>query len=74
MMATEPRQRVVVIQDASGELNSEAIQKATIKFSLKAGDQLIIIAILDWFSSPSTFSCFGRRCCKNSFTFFIISP
>ncbi|MED6195151.1 hypothetical protein PIB30_035366 [Stylosanthes scabra] len=56
-----PQQRVVMIQDASREVNLEAIMMATKKFSLKSGDQLTIVPILDWFSSPSTFSCFGRK-------------
>ncbi|XP_029128851.1 probable serine/threonine-protein kinase PIX7 isoform X2 [Cajanus cajan] len=51
MMRTEA-QRVVVIQDASRNVGSKAILGALEKFSLKAGDQLIIVAILDWISSP----------------------
>ncbi|WVZ00484.1 hypothetical protein V8G54_026553, partial [Vigna mungo] len=45
-------QRVVVIQDASRDVSSKAILGALEKFSVKAGDQLIIVAILDWISSP----------------------
>ncbi|MED6120359.1 hypothetical protein PIB30_020194 [Stylosanthes scabra] len=47
-----PQQRVVMIQDASREVNLEAIMMATKKFSLKSGDHLTIVPILDWFSSP----------------------
>ncbi|KAK7259670.1 hypothetical protein RIF29_25283 [Crotalaria pallida] len=64
MMSTEPQsqsQRVVVIQNASRDVSAKAIQKALRKLSLKAGDQLIIVAILDWFNSPSTFSFFRRK-------------
>ncbi|ESW20770.1 hypothetical protein PHAVU_005G013200 [Phaseolus vulgaris] len=50
-MTTET-QRVVVIQDASRGVSSKAILGALEKFSVKAGDQLIIVAILDWISSP----------------------
>ncbi|XP_057450439.1 probable serine/threonine-protein kinase PBL23 isoform X2 [Lotus japonicus] len=50
-MSTEP-QTVVVIQDASREVSLKAILKALTKLSVKAGDQLIIVAILDWLSSP----------------------
>lgn len=62
-------QKVVVIQDASRDVGLKAIEKALKKLSVKAGDQLIIVAILNWFSSPSMFSFFGRKSCKNSFTF-----
>ncbi|KAK7271543.1 hypothetical protein RJT34_27520 [Clitoria ternatea] len=51
MMTTEPK-RVVVIQDASKAVSLKAILKALKKLSVKAGDQLIIVAILDWISSP----------------------
>lgn len=68
-MSTEA-QTVVVIQDASRDVGLKAIEKALKKLSVKAGDQLIIIAILNWFSSPSMFSFFGRKSCKNSFTSF----
>ncbi|CAJ1958705.1 unnamed protein product [Sphenostylis stenocarpa] len=51
MMTTET-QRVVVIQDASRDVSAKAILGALEKFSVKAGDQLIIVAILDWISSP----------------------
>ncbi|XP_027342639.1 probable serine/threonine-protein kinase PIX7 isoform X2 [Abrus precatorius] len=51
MMATEP-QRVVVIQDASRDVSLKAILRALRKLSVKAGDQLIIVAVLDWISSP----------------------
>lgn len=69
MMSTEPQsQTVVVIQDASRDVSLKAIQNALKKLSVKAGDQLIIVAILDWFSSPSMFSFFGRKSCKDSFT------
>ncbi|XP_039687217.1 uncharacterized protein [Medicago truncatula] len=50
-MSTEA-QTVVVIQDASRDVGLKAIEKALKKLSVKAGDQLIIIAILNWFSSP----------------------
>ncbi|KAL2337299.1 hypothetical protein Fmac_011745 [Flemingia macrophylla] len=50
-MSTEV-QRVVVIQDASRDVSSKAIIGFLEKFSVKAGDQLIIVAILDWISSP----------------------
>ncbi|KAG5049051.1 hypothetical protein JHK85_010154 [Glycine max] len=53
MMTTEAEtERVVVIQDASRDVNSNAILGALEWFSVKAGDQLIIVAILDWMSSP----------------------
>ncbi|RZC09943.1 Proline-rich receptor-like protein kinase PERK12 isoform D [Glycine soja] len=53
MMTTEAEtERVVVIQDASRDVNSNAILRALEWFSVKAGDQLIIVAILDWISSP----------------------
>nr|XP_027187003.1 probable serine/threonine-protein kinase PBL6 [Cicer arietinum] len=45
-------QKVVVIQDASRDVGLKAIEKALKKLSVKAGDQLIIVAILNWFSSP----------------------
>ncbi|XP_006579136.1 probable serine/threonine-protein kinase PBL26 [Glycine max] len=52
-MTTEAEtERVVVIQDASRDVNSNAILGALEWFSVKAGDQLIIVAILDWMSSP----------------------
>nr|WIL59835.1 nodulation protein [Melilotus officinalis] len=50
-MSTEA-QTVLVIQDASRDVGLKAIEKALKKLSVKAGDQLIIIAILNWFSSP----------------------
>ncbi|RDX60736.1 Proline-rich receptor-like protein kinase PERK12, partial [Mucuna pruriens] len=50
-MTTEA-QRVVVIQDASRNVSSKAILRVLTKFSAKAGDQLIIVAIRDWISSP----------------------
>ncbi|KAJ1428341.1 Tyrosine-protein kinase, active site [Sesbania bispinosa] len=50
-MSTEP-QTVVVIQDASRDVSLKAMERALKKLSVKAGDQLIIVAILDWFSSP----------------------
>ncbi|WJX36576.1 non-specific serine/threonine protein kinase [Trifolium repens] len=50
-MSTEA-QTVVVIQDASRDVGLKAIEKALKKLSVKAGDQLIIVAILNWFSSP----------------------
>ncbi|GAU16430.1 hypothetical protein TSUD_117790 [Trifolium subterraneum] len=59
-MSTEA-QTVVVIQDASRDVGLKAIEKALKKLSVKAGDQLIIIAIFNWFSSPSMFSFFGRK-------------
>jgi hypothetical protein len=68
-MSTEA-QTVVVIQDASRDVGLKAIEKALKKLSVKAGDQLIIVAILNWFSSPSMFSFFGRKSCKNSFNIF----
>jgi len=70
-MSTEA-QTVVVIQDASRDVGLKAIEKALKKLSVKAGDQLIIIAILNWFSSPSMFSFFGRKSCKDSFTSFFL--
>jgi uncharacterized BrkB/YihY/UPF0761 family membrane protein len=70
-MSTEA-QTVVVIQDASRDVGLKAIEKALKKLSVKAGDQLIIVAILNWFSSPSMFSFFGRKSCKNSFTSFFL--
>lgn len=70
-MSTEA-QTVVVIQDASRDVGLKAIEKALKKLSVKAGDQLIIIAILNWFSSPSMFSFFGRKSCKNSFASFFL--
>ncbi|XP_045823116.1 probable serine/threonine-protein kinase PBL5 isoform X2 [Trifolium pratense] len=50
-MSTEA-QTIVVIQDASRDVGLKAIEKALKKLSVKAGDQLIIIAIFNWFSSP----------------------
>ncbi|KAG5021089.1 hypothetical protein JHK87_016944 [Glycine soja] len=62
MMTTEAEtERVVVIQDASRDVNSNAILRALEWFSVKAGDQLIIVAILDWISSPSMFSLLPRK-------------
>ncbi|KAL1338692.1 hypothetical protein AAHE18_10G229800 [Arachis hypogaea] len=61
VQVNQQQQRVVMIQDASREVNLEAIMMATKKFSLKSGDHLTIVPILDWFSSPSMFSCFGRK-------------
>lgn len=71
-MSTEA-QTVVVIQDASRDVSLKGIRRALEKLSVKAGDQLIIVAILDWFSSPSMFSFFGRKSCKDSFTFSTLS-
>lgn len=68
MMTTEI-QRVVVIQDASRNFSSKGIQRALKRLSVKAGDQLIIVAILDWISSPSMFSFLPRKRCKDSVTF-----
>lgn len=66
MMTTEAEtERVVVIQDASRDVNSNAILGALEWFSVKAGDQLIIVAILDWISSPSMFSLLPRKRCKD---------
>ena len=67
-MTTET-QRVVVIQDASRGVSSKAILGALEKFSVKAGDQLIIVAILDWISSPSMFSFLPRKPSKISQNF-----
>ncbi|KAI5411040.1 probable serine/threonine-protein kinase PBL26 [Lathyrus oleraceus] len=50
-MSTET-QTVVVIQDASRDVGLKAIEKVLKKLAVKAGDQLIIVAILNWFSSP----------------------
>ncbi|XP_057740614.1 uncharacterized protein LOC130957787 [Arachis stenosperma] len=52
VQVNQQQQRVVMIQDASREVNLEAIMMATKKFSLKSGDHLTIVPILDWFSSP----------------------
>ncbi|KAK7322533.1 hypothetical protein VNO77_25918 [Canavalia gladiata] len=51
MMNKEP-QRVVVIQEASRNVSLKGILKVLKKFSFKAGDQLIVVAVLDWISSP----------------------
>ncbi|CAK8564904.1 unnamed protein product [Lathyrus sativus] len=45
-------QTIVVIQDASRDVGLKAIEKVLKKLAVKAGDQLIIVAILNWFSSP----------------------
>lgn len=66
-MSTET-QTIMVIQDASRDVGLKAIEKVLKKLAVKAGDQLIIVAILNWFSSPSMFSFFGRKSCKDSFT------
>ncbi|CAI8595906.1 unnamed protein product [Vicia faba] len=50
-MSTET-QTIVVIQDASRDVGLKAIEKVLKKLAVKAGDQLIIVAILNWFSSP----------------------
>ncbi|XP_058782787.1 inactive protein kinase SELMODRAFT_444075-like [Vicia villosa] len=50
-MSTES-QTIVVIQDASRDVGLKAIEKVLKKLAVKAGDQLIIVAILNWFSSP----------------------
>lgn len=52
-MATEPS-HVVVIQDASKELNSRVFEWALNGLSLKPGDTVTLIAILHEIYTPST--------------------
>lgn len=57
-MSAEP-QRVVVIQDASGECNPGAIASIFEGLSLKPGDKLTVIGVLHQVNNPSTL--FFRR-------------
>lgn len=56
-MAAETK-KVVVIHDASRDVCANAIKKALKVIPLQPGDELTTLAILDRFSSPSTFLLF----------------
>ncbi|KAL4290150.1 hypothetical protein GQ457_14G020730 [Hibiscus cannabinus] len=61
MTTTEAGERVVVILDASRELNPSIIEWPIVGLSLKSGDKLFAVGILHQVINPSTFSFIGAR-------------
>lgn len=65
-MSTEA-QRVVVIQDASSEVGSNAIRWVLQGLSLKQGDILTLLSVLCQVNNPSTLAFMGAgKMCKIS--------
>ncbi|KAK8482439.1 hypothetical protein V6N12_002115 [Hibiscus sabdariffa] len=61
MTTTEAGERVVVILDASRELNPSIVEWPIVGLSLKSGDKLFAVGILHQVINPSTFSFIGAR-------------
>lgn len=69
-MSRAEAQRVVVIQDASKDVSSRAIQGVLESSSLQQGDELILLAVLHQVNFPSTLSFMAAgKLCKKTHAF-----
>lgn len=73
-MTEELCERVVVIQDASRDVNSSAIRGILKNLSLKHGDSLKFLAVLRQVNNPSTFSFMPPPKYNKNFSLLLLFP